>query len=256
MTLPLVIEHADPVAVVRMQCGKTNALNSSLMDHLNAAFKTLAAEERTRAVVWTSALPKFFSPGFDLHEVIALDRDGMRRFVTGFLELFHRMHRFPKPVLAALNGHTVAGGFCLSLACDFRYMAEGPSVIGLNELKIGVVIPFGVLQLLESIAAAGKAREIALFGLNYSPQDALQRGLVDRVLPPDQLQSFTLEQARLLADKSAPATAVMKRYLRQRLTDFVIANDLREVETFLDVWFSADTQRRLRENLAALRKQP
>ena len=128
-------ETTGAVAVITMNRPKANPLNLQFLREMLEAFALAEADEDVRSVLFTSSVPRFFSAGFDATEVFSYDRQQMNEFLDHFGRLIRKILNFPKPVIAALPGHTVAGGAILALCCDFRLMADGDYRIAMNEIE-------------------------------------------------------------------------------------------------------------------------
>src|SRR5262249_19605191 len=136
-------ERDGKLLVVTISRGKANALNSAVVEELHLVLDDAEESADVRGVVVASDRPKFFSAGFDVVEVFSYDRETMRVFFGRFMDLYERMLRFPKPVVAAVTGHAYAGGAVLALACDARVMSRGDFGFALNEINLGIVLPPG-----------------------------------------------------------------------------------------------------------------
>ena len=204
---------SDGVAVLTIRHGKANALDTELCQALCGALDAAAAAGAA-AVVLTGA-GTVFSAGVDLKRVIA-GRDG---YVTAFLpelrRAFNCLASFELPVIAAVNGHAIAGGFIVAAAADWAVMAAGPGRVGVTELLVGVPFPAVALELLRLRAGDAQARSLALTGATFGAGEALTRGLVDEVVPAAELAGRSLAEARRLA-ALGPAFRLTKRQLRQR----------------------------------------
>ncbi len=206
-------ETTGAVAVVTMNRPKANPLNRQLLAELLEAFELAAADEDVRAVLFSSAVPRFFSAGFDAMEVFSYNREQMTDFLGAFGSLINRILHFPKPVIGALPGHAVAGGAILALACDFRIMAEGDYRFAMNEIDVGVVLPHSLFKMLTAAAGVPVARRMILAGEALSPSRALEVGLVARVVPVDQVAAAGLELAHFMSAKPPATFAALKRII-------------------------------------------
>lgn len=228
-----------------------NAINGDLLDGLVECCRQASADDRVRAVT-LAASGKLFCPGLDLQELIELDRPAMEQFVARFNACILELYTFPKPVVAAIHGHAVAGGCVLSLTADWRVLKEGTTV-GLNEVKVGVPFPFGVATILRE--AALKVEEVALFGRNYVGQEAVAAGLVHEVTPAGDFESRCRERTEELAAKDPTAFAITKRYLRAAAVEHIRAHDAELMHEFIDAWFSPQTRERLTSIVDGLKKR-
>ena len=125
------------IATVTLRRGKVNALNELMIEQIGNSFKTLEIDSEVKAIIF-SGNGKFFSFGFDVPEFLRYPEKDFIRFLEKFTNLYTYLFQFPKPLVAALNGHTIAGGCVLATACDFRIMVSGKGKIGLNEITFGL----------------------------------------------------------------------------------------------------------------------
>ena len=184
----------DGVAVLAMRHGKANALDTELCQALCGALDDAAADGAA-AVVLTGAGP-VFSAGVDLKRVTAGREGYLAAFLPELRRAFTRLATFELPVVAAVNGHAIAGGFILFAAADWAVMAEGPGRAGVTELLVGVPFPAVALELLRLRAGDAQARPLALSGATFGAGEALARGLVDEAVPAAELAGRSLAAAR------------------------------------------------------------
>jgi enoyl-CoA hydratase/carnithine racemase len=235
-------ERDGDLAILTLSRGKANALNYALVDELYIAVAAAAADGSVRGLVLSSDRPRFFSSGFDIREVFTYDRDGMAAFFGRFIDLYESLYRFPKPVVAALGGHTFAGGAILAIACDFRIMAEGDFGFALNEINLGLALSPTIRRMLADAVGVARGREILLFGDPIAPARALEIGLVRELAPADQVRDRAIACARLLAAKPPAAYREIKRSLRESGGSQDTHTDRTTLSQFLDMWFSAEAQ--------------
>jgi enoyl-CoA hydratase/carnithine racemase len=196
------------IAVLHLNRPKANALNGAMIAEMTEAFEQ--AEREARAVVWSSAIPKFFSAGFDVNEVFSYDQAAMQDFLAAFSTLQQRVLHSHRPTVAALPGQTYAGGAILALSCDFRVMADGPYGFALTEVNIGVNLPEQIFHLLAASVGIPRARSMFLTGDPITAQDAKAAGLVTLV-PDGDAEPRAIDLARRLADKPPETYASIKR---------------------------------------------
>ncbi|MGH7268213.1 MAG: enoyl-CoA hydratase/isomerase family protein, partial [Candidatus Rokuibacteriota bacterium] len=220
----------DGVAAVRLACGKANALNARSLAALAAALDE-AEKEDARAVVLTG-YDRFFSSGLDLVSLYELDRPAMDAFVRDFDRVLLRVFAFPCPVVAAVNGHAVAGGCILALACDTRLVAAGDGRIGLNEILLGLPFPASALEIARHAVPAPSLDSVLYGGTLYDPEAALAHGLADGVCPAD-VVAEAREVAEGLAERPAGAFRTIKASLKAPALDRARATlePLREART-------------------------
>ena len=206
-------EHRDGIEIVRLAHGRASAMDVELLEALRAQAARLSAAADVRAVVLTGT-GSIFSAGADLKRLAAGGRDYVERFVPVLEDAMLTVFALEKPVVAAINGHAIAGGAILAACCDTKIMAEGSGRIGVPELKVGVPFPPVILELLRFALPLEQAGEMLLRGRLCEPHDALVRGLVDELAPPAELLDRALAAARELAAPPAAAFADSKRLLR------------------------------------------
>lgn len=201
------LEERGEITIVRLARGKVNALDVELLEAIARTFDSLAGH---KAVVLTGA-GRSFCAGVDLKRVV----DGGPEYVTAFVPALSAAIRavfyHPGPVVAAVNGHAIAGGCVLAAACDMRLMSGG--TIGLTELRVGIPFPGVPLEVMRH-ALGPTTRRLAATTELVSPQEALAIGLIDRVTEPDSLLDEALAEAERLATISPDVYAFTKRQLQ------------------------------------------
>ena len=180
---PYPVEWRDGLALVRLTSGKANALNPRSLAAVERALDD-AAGGGARGVILTG-YERFFSAGLDLVTLYGLERDAMDGFMARFDAVMLRVFAFPRPVVAAIGGHAVAGGAVLALACDARVMGATAGRIGLNEIRLGVPFPASALEIVRHAVPARSVESVLYEGELFDPRAALERGLVTEVTEGD-----------------------------------------------------------------------
>jgi enoyl-CoA hydratase len=240
-------ERRGDVALLRLAHGKASALDRELLERLTAALDEAEAAG-ARAVVLTGT-GTIFSAGVDLFRVL----DGGPAYVESFLPVLDRallrLLTFPRPTVAAVNGHAIAGGCILALACDRRLAARGPGRIGVPELLVGVPFPPLPLEIVREAVPAAHLAEVVYGAATYLPEEALERGLIQEVVAPEHLLDRALTYAETLAARPPDAFALTKSQLLAPLLARVAAAQpcLDQVRA---VWSAPETHQRIREYLA------
>ena len=219
---------------------KANPLNAAMIEELLAAVREAASDDAVRALVLASDLPRFFSAGFDFREVFQYTREQMTSFFARFISLYENLYRLPKPVVAALNGHTFAGGAILAVCCDFRVMAEGDAGFALNEINLGLVVTSGLLQIVAGAVGPAQSRALLLTGESIGAARAFATGLVHELAPAGLVRERALAIAEVLAAKPPQAYAETKRALRAAAGYDDSQSDLEHLEAFIERWFSSE----------------
>jgi enoyl-CoA hydratase/carnithine racemase len=171
-------EIVDGVAVVRLAAGKVNALDLELCRAVTETFRELDAGD-VRAVVLTGA-GRAFSAGVDLWRIVEGGEAYVRDFLAALVDCFEAVFGCGKPVVAAVNGHAIAGGCVLACCCDHRVMSQGR--IGLTELAVGVPFPVTALEIMRYAAGPARARAAVLGAWTFEPAAAVRAGLVDEAV--------------------------------------------------------------------------
>jgi enoyl-CoA hydratase/carnithine racemase len=242
------VSRIDGVAEARLKRGKVNALNEQAVEEIDGCFQRLAADPEIRAVIFTADGP-FFSFGFDIPEFLGYSKESFSKFLRRFTSLYAYLFTYPKPLVAALNGHTIAGGCMLALACDYRIMVSGKAKISLNEGTFGSSVFAGSVAMLKFLVGGKNAQTVLYDGAMYSAMEASHLGMIDQVSSTEKLVGDAQEVARRLASKDASAFRSMKGLLRAPVADEMAKKEEQSVKEFVDIWYSENTWR----NLQAIR---
>lgn len=251
------LRRVDSVTILTLCAGKANAFDAPLLEALTRGVDAARADGASSLVITGEGAS--YSGGLALPSLIDLDRAGVRTLITTFTVAMRRVLEAPMPVVAAINGNAIAGGCVLALMCDERIMiADGPKAppkIGLNEAQLGLGLPSIVLELVRTKLAPAAHTPVALEGRLFEPAAALQLGLVDEVVAPDRFQTRVLERAVALGTAAPVAFAQIKRALLRPAIEAIDRTDAPETEAWLDTWFSAEGQRRMRAAVARITKR-
>jgi enoyl-CoA hydratase len=244
------IERSGPLVTLRLARAHGNAINDELVRDLGAAIHEVERDDGVRGTL-LAASGKLFCPGLDLKELIELDREDMGAFLDRFVALLVALHGCPKPAVAAIGGHAVAGGCILALTCDWRMLRAGAR-IGLAEVRIGLPLPYPVAALVAGSVGPASAAEVALFGRDLEGEHAVAAGLAHEVCGEEGFEDRCLVRLDELASKEPVATAGIKRYLREPVLERMRSADRGHREAFLDAWFDPPTRERIRATVAHL----
>jgi len=166
---------------------KLNALNIKTVEEMHSAFLAFKEDMEVKAVILTGSGEKAFIAGADISELAKLDHEAGRQYVLKGQELTKLMENYPKPVIAAVNGYALGGGTEMALACHIRIGTENAKM-GQPEVKLGLIPGFGGTQRLSRLVGKGKAMEMILTGKVIDAAEALQIGLLNKVVPPEKLR--------------------------------------------------------------------
>jgi enoyl-CoA hydratase len=239
------IAKVDDVHVVTMTSNKVNAMNDDFFSDLQAAIAELQSAEILPVVL--TGTGACFCAGLDLRELFALDRVTLASFVDRLDATVLAWLSLPRPTIAAINGHAIAGGCVLALACDLRVAVDRNAMIGMNEVQVGIPFPAVPLAVTRHGLSPVHAREVLLTGALYSPENAKARGLVDELVPAPEVVTRAVALARSIAPDTLGAYAAVKTHLLVPTLAALEQSREQVNREFLDVWFSEGGRRRLGE---------
>jgi enoyl-CoA hydratase len=237
----------DDVAVLRIEHGKANAIDLDLFDALDARLSELESSPAVAAVL--TGTGGIFSAGVDLFKVRAGGRDYLETCLPRLSTSLTRLFDFPLPVVAAVNGHAIAGGLILALACDYRVMAEGAGKVGLTELLVGVPFPAAPLEIVRFQVPARKARDLVFSGRTLPAEEALALGLVDELAPAASVVARAVAAARRYSAIPRRAFAATKRHFRAPAVAAIRRYEREHDPEVLAEWSRPETLERIGEFL-------
>ena len=211
----IVIEKDEESKIAKLILNRPHRLNAisfELLDELADALRKLEKDDDVRVLIITGAGDKSFSAGFDLQEAMqgdVLSPASSMMIATKGQTVFTMIERFPKPVIAAINGYAFGGGCELSLACDFRIMAKGGK-IGLTELTLGLIPGWGGTQRMAKLIGISKAKELIFLGKRLSAEEAEEVGLVNKAVDTDKFWDEVMALAKQLAEGAPIGLRVAK----------------------------------------------
>jgi enoyl-CoA hydratase/carnithine racemase len=245
----LIREEVNGVAILRLSHGVTNALDIGLVEELSLTLKTIR-NDSSQGLVITGENDKFFSIGFDIPSLLTLSREDFSSFYRGYNRLCLELFTLPKPCLAGINGHAIAGGCILALACDYRFIAEGRKLIGLNEVKLGVPVPYIADRIVHALLGGRYAREVLEIGDFYLSEQAFEIGLVDEIFHPDELLTRSVERVTNLAASPGGAFPSIKANRVEPIVDEIQSKLDEKAEHFINCWYSQPARHALEEATA------
>jgi len=241
------LEYQDNVAIVSFTRSVTSPLNPAIVKKLTETLTKLRDEPTVHGLVLTSSNTKFFSIGLDIPELFPLTKKDFTTFLHSFNGLCIDLYTFPKPTVAAIPGHAIAAGCILTLCCDYRYIAGGKKLMGLNEVKLGVPVPYPADRILRQIVGAGNARTIMECGDFYGPETLREMGVVDEVLSEETLLPRSIEKASSLGKHPHPAFGMIKRNRTEEVEAKILKNREEKERFFVECWYSREVRERLKE---------
>lgn len=234
-------EIIDAVAVIKMNNPPVNALGPVFLEDFDKVLSRLKGDGDARALLLSSECPGFFSAGDDVSALTEIDED-----LIALLPKAHAMldtlEALPIPTVAAIDGHALGGGLELALVCDFRFMGADCGRIGLPEVRLGLVPSLGGTQRLPLMVGKAKAIEMMFKGLQLTPEDAKQIGLINEIFPQAELYEKSLDYARRLARQATGAIAGIKDCVNTGLYQGLEKGLIREREVFRENIFAPDAR--------------
>jgi enoyl-CoA hydratase len=241
------------VAVLTMSHGKANALDIEFCDAIATQIDRLrSAPERAVVLIGRG---KMFSAGVDLVRLSAGGADYVRRFLPALHRLYETVFFFPKPVVAAVNGHAIAGGCVLECCADKRIAARDGGRIGVTELLVGVPFPPMAFEVMRFALPPRYLAEAMYSGATFQTDAALAIGLVDELVEPAALLDRAVAAAETLAALSPRAFAQTKQQMRQGARDALERHGKAVDAASADIWAAPETLRYIRDYVAKTLKK-
>lgn len=213
-TLRYTVDDGSGIATVTVnRPDKLNALSAQVLDDLDAAFGRAADQEAVRGVILTGAGPKSFVAGADIGQFTELDAQTGTRFARRGQAVFDRIERMPKPVVAAVNGYALGGGCELAMACHLRVASE-TARFGQPEVNLGIIPGYGGTQRLPRLVGRGIATHLILTGTQIDAARAYEIGLVNAVVPADELVAAATSMLATILAKGPVAVRLSLEALR------------------------------------------
>jgi enoyl-CoA hydratase len=211
------IELIDDCAVVTMNTNKVNVQNESFFADLHDAFNRLERDFSPYPVVLTGQA-NVFSAGIDFQYSFNIFGSGdltkIRDWYRNYRATNLRIFQYPRPTVAAVNGHAIAGGFITALGCDFRIAARKPAKFGLNEVPIGIPMPAAYIEIIKYALGDQVAALTTLRGLLYSIEEAGDLGFFHEIVEPNQLLATAIKWAKCITQDCNTAYAMSKKALQ------------------------------------------
>ena len=244
-----IVAHGD-IAELRLNRPPANALNHEMLRKLLAGIQQVLGDGARGLIL--SGQDGMFSAGIDVPQLLGMDRPAISEFWSLLFDSSKALLTCPVPVVAALTGHSPAGGAVLAAHCDYRIAVNGPYKIGFNEVQVGLPLSANILMLFEDLVGSRVARQLAMQGKMMTMDEAFAVGLVDELQDAEHLMSRVVEYLEMLL--ALPPVAMNRTRLAGK------ANLIRSIELSTDVenitesWFSEETNQALRALVESLKK--
>ena len=210
----ILFAKSDHVGTITFNRPKANSYESNFMRQFNEVIDAASADDDVHVVIVRSALERFFSGGADIQVFAKNSPEANKQMVSLARQALRKIEASGKVFIAALNGHTLGGGLEIAMACDLRFGGDGSYLIGLPEVKLGLMPGNGGSQRLSRIVGVAKAIELAITGDSVMPREAFRMGLLNRLIPGPELARETEVFAKTLASGAPLAMAAIKRSVR------------------------------------------
>lgn len=229
------IEEYPHAVLLRLAKGVTSPINLALVNDLAAAVADI--KQHHQGVVIAGG-DKFFSIGLDIPTMIKTSPEEFSEFWNAFNQLLFDIYTLPMPTICAMRGNTIAGGTVLALTCDYRYGADNGKKMGLNEIKLGVPIPYLTSLTLPRLVSDHAVRDIIYGGEFFSFNAAHKDGLVDNIYPAAEVEARALEKVSSIAQRPKAAFQTMKATHIEAVVAAYLKNHKTKNAVFADMMFA------------------
>ncbi|HEY8784461.1 MAG TPA: enoyl-CoA hydratase/isomerase family protein [Mucilaginibacter sp.] len=243
----------DKLAIIALDRGRSNPINHQMVKELTVCVKNLEEDEQVGGLIFTGK-ESFFSSGVDLIEAYDYNEGQIKEFWVDFLAMQNTLAAFKKPMVAAISGHSPAGGCVLAICCDYRIMADGKFIIGLNEIPVGIIVPESIFHLYAFWLGHRKAYQYLMEGKLLNVNEALEVGLIDEVSAPESLMNLAEKKVRAYMQLNPDTWSQSKLNLRKELIAKLNSDQTAIINKMLEQWWSPATRNGLQmiiQNLKA-----
>ena len=244
----------DKTAIIGLDRGKSNAINAEMVAELHQMIINIENDNNIGGLIITGK-EGFFSAGLDLIELYDYDENKIKEFWNNFLEFVTALASFKKPLISAISGHSPAGGCVLAICSDYRIMAEGKFIIGLNEVPVGIIVPEGIFHLYSFWIGNANASQFLLDGKLLGCEEALKYGLINEVVNPLSLMSVAEKKMQQYLQYNRTTWQQSKLNIRKELLLRVGADQSGSLELMLKQWWSPSTRSILHTIIQNLQKK-
>jgi enoyl-CoA hydratase len=243
-------EDRGSVAVLHMDHGKANALDVELIGAIDDALGEIERAGSHSAVVLTGT-GSIFSAGVDLFRFLEGGESYLEQFFDAMVRSFRALFAFPGPLVAAVNGHAIAGGAVMAAAADYRIMSTGKAKIGVPELRVGIPFPVAAIEILRFATSTQHLQELVYLGRAYAVEEAHKVGLIDEISEPVELLDRALHVAQSLGSMPPARFGITKRQLRAPALDRIERLSPKIDPAVLEGWKAPETHEAIRAYVGA-----
>jgi enoyl-CoA hydratase len=233
--MPIQMNIKNGVAILAMDNSPENGFTMEMIQQFNAALDKIEADNKVCGVVVTGAGGQFFSSGMDLQYVNGLEADAIKKFLKALFTFFHRTFVFPKPMVAAINGHVIASALAFSMCLDYRVMQKEKAVCTFPEIDLSIIPPSGCLAMVKYVIGERMTDLAFLSGRKFDGAAALAAGMVDELAENKSVIDRAVTVAAELGAKKPRLFAEYKKRFRGETADCMLAEDLRYIDEEMDV---------------------
>jgi enoyl-CoA hydratase/carnithine racemase len=244
----------DHVAIVSLDRGRSNAINAEMVGELTQMARNIEGDDSIAGLILTGK-EGFFSAGLDLIELYEYNETDIKTFWFDFLNMVSVLTAFKKPFVTAITGHSPAGGCVLALCSDYRIMAEGKYIIGLNEVPVGIIVPDSIFRLYAFWLGQGKAYQNLMEGKLFSVEQALNVGLVNEAVPAESILTAAGRHMQKYIQMERTTWQQTKLNLRADLIKKVSADQSAILDLMLKQWWAPSTRSILQTIIQNLQKK-
>ncbi|EAY27411.1 enoyl-CoA hydratase/isomerase family protein [Microscilla marina] len=241
-------------AIVTLDRGRANAMNAQMVTELRQIIKEYSEDTKVGGVI-LNGKENFFSAGLDVIELYNYDSEEIKAFWESFFGMIYEMAAFRKPLVAAITGHSPAGGCVLAVCCDYRVMAEGKYQIGLNEVPVGILINESISSLYAMWLGERRAYQFLMEGKLLNVQEAAEYGLVDEVVAPEKVLETAEAKMQQYLQFGKDVWQTSKLLLRYEVLDRIKRQEEAKLEATLNQWWNPATRQVLEQMIARLTKK-
>lgn len=243
-TFQLIIR--DKLAIITLNRGRSNPINAEMITELITAVKDLEADDNIGGLIITGK-EGFFSAGIDLMEVYNYNEEESKDFWTSFMLMQKVLVNFKKPFITAITGHSPAGGCIIALCSDYRVMASGQYIIGLNEIPVGIIVPDTVFHLYAFWLGSRKAYQYLLEGKLLTVDDAVKEGLIDEVCAAEDVLASAEKKVRAYMKLNPATWSQSKMNFRKELSEKLQGDNSAALSRMLQQWWAPETRATLKK---------
>jgi enoyl-CoA hydratase/carnithine racemase len=244
----------DKLAVIALDRGRSNPINHQMVRELSDCIKAFENDANIGGVILTGK-EGFFSSGIDLIEAYDYNEEQSKEFWIDFLTLQHDLVSFKKPLVAAISGHSPAGGCVLAICCDYRVMVEGDFIIGLNEIPVGIIVPESIFYLYAFWIGKHKAYQYLMEGKLLKVNDAHDIGLIDKVSSQENIMHVAEKKIRTYMQLNPVTWSQSKLNLRNELIGKLSADQTGTLNMMLKQWWAPETRKGLQTIIQNLKSR-